>query len=516
MRRALAIILGILAVVALVAVVATSRGGSDSKPDGYRIILDNTLGLTKGADVRVAGVRVGAVSSVGLEVRRARAVLGVTIDRPEFGDLRKDAFCTVQPQSLIGEYFVNCEPGVSSQRLPAGGTVPISQTAGTVPPDLVLNILRLPSRQRLGVLVSELGAGFAARGGDVNQTIGRAIPALRQTDQVLAKLNRERATLRQLTRDAATTLRPLAANRENVARFVRTANATATASASRKQALATMIRRLPVFLPRLRATLRDLGDTALAQTPALNTLRDASPRLTGILNQLGPFADGTRPFISTLARASTTGIAAAQTARPTVRELRRVGTKTLEPARNLRFILEHLNDRRFAVEPNPASPGGKGFTGLEALLQYPFNQAQAINLYDARGYMLKIALLVNECTQYTNAATAAANPGRTKRCSSSLGPGGPVGDTSTRSTGKAKASGERAARRSASTAPQAPQAPAGAGTATPPAAPSPSVRPTAPLKIPGLPTLSLPGKSGASGTRPNPVAPLLDYLLGGS
>lgn len=514
MRRALAIALGILAVGVLVAVVASTRDSGDT-PDGYRIILDNTFGLTQGTDLRVAGVRVGSVASVGLQVRRARAVVRVTVDRPEFGDLRKDTFCTVQPQSLIGEYFIDCDPGVSPQRLAPGGTVPISQTAGTVPPDLVLNVLRLPYRQRLGVLISELGAGFAARGGDVNETIGRAIPALRQTNQVLAKLNRERATLRQLTRDAATTLRPLAANRENVARFVREANATASASASRKQALATTIRRLPVFLPRLRETLRDLGDTALAQTPALNTLRAASPRLTGILNQLGPFADGTRPFISSLARASTTGITAARTARPTVRELRRVGTKTLEPATNLRFILEHLNDRAFAVEPNPASPGGKGFTGLEALLQYPFNQAQAINLYDARGYMLKIALLVNECTQYTNAETAAANPGRTKRCSGALGPGGPVPGTSTRSDGKDKASGKRPARRSPSPSPS-PQAPAGDAGATTPAAPAPSGRPSTPLKIPGLPSLSLPGGSGASGKQPNPVVPLLDYLLGGS
>ncbi len=510
MRRVLLIAFGILAVAAVVIVVASSRDGN-TEPDGYRVILDNTFGLTDGADVRVAGVRVGSVAKIGLQVRRARAVLRVTVDRPEFGDLRKDTFCTVQPQSLIGESFLNCDPGVSPQRLAPGGTVPISQTAGTVPPDLVLNILRLPSRQRLGVLISELGAGFAARGGDVNEAIGRAIPALRQTDQVLAKLDRERATLQQLTRDAATTLRPLAANRENVARFVRTANATATASASRKEALATTIRRLPVFLPRLRDTLRDLGDTALAQTPALNALSAAAPRLTGLLQQLGPFADATRPFVSSLARASSTGITAARTARPTVRELRRVGTKTLEPATNLRYVLEHLNDRAFAVEPNPASPGGKGFTGLEALLQYPFNQAQAINLYDARGYMLKIALLINECSQYTNAATAVAGPERTKRCSAALGPGGPVPDTSTRSERKDTASDKRPARRSPSAA-TAPQAPA-AGT---PAPPDPSGRPATPLKIPGLPSPSLPGGPGSSGKRPSPVAPLLDYLLGGS
>ena len=79
--------------------------------------------------------------------------------------------------------------------------------------------------------------------------------------------------------------------------------------------------------------------------------------------------------------------------------------------RNLRFVLEDLDDRGRAVEPNRLSPGGEGFTGLEALLQYPFTQSQAINIFDSKGYILKLNILVNECTQYTNAETARSQPG---------------------------------------------------------------------------------------------------------
>ena len=73
-------------------------------------------------------------------------------------------------------------------------------------------------------------------------------------------------------------------------------------------------------------------------------------------------------------------------------------------------MLEDLNDRDRAVEPNRLSPTGKGFTGLEALLQYLFTQSQALNIYDSKSYILKLNLLVNECSQYTNGADRARAP----------------------------------------------------------------------------------------------------------
>ena len=47
-----------------------------------------------------------------------------------------------------------------------------------------------------------------------------------------------------------------------------------------------------------------------------------------------------------------------------------------------------------AVEPDSRSPGGKGFTGLEALLQYVFNQTLAINTFGPFGHMLAVDAFV--------------------------------------------------------------------------------------------------------------------------
>ncbi|MCW3010411.1 MAG: hypothetical protein JWO90_815, partial [Solirubrobacterales bacterium] len=423
MSRVVLILL--LAAAAITGVVLLTGGDDrDSGALTYEVELDNASGLTEGADLRAAGVQVGSIKRLSLDARTARAIATVEVSRPEFGGLREDAECVVKPQSLIGEYFMDCDPGTSRTQLPRGGRVPIERTAGTIPPDLVNNILRRPYREKLQVIVAELGGGFAARGGDVNETIKRAIPALRDTDEVLRLLAEEKDTLTQLTRDADRVVGRLDASSTELSRFVSEAKDTAEISANRRTELAGTIRRLPRFQRILRPTLRELGVAARRQTPALRDLRIAAPSLTGLLNNLGPFADASRPAVRALGRASTAGTTAVRDARPFVSSLRAVAGVLKEPLTNLRFVLEHVDDRGNAVEKNPLSPGGAGFTGLEAVLQYFFTQSQAINLFDSRGYVLKLNAIISECSGYTNGSTALADPERTKRCSAALGPGG--------------------------------------------------------------------------------------------
>ena len=58
--------------------------------------------------------------------------------------------------------------------------------------------------------------------------------------------------------------------------------------------------------------------------------------------------------------------------------------------------------------PIPRSPGGKGYTGLEALLQYVFNQTLAINTFGPFGHVLAVDAFVDpKCTPYATPATIA-------------------------------------------------------------------------------------------------------------
>ena len=107
-------------------------------------------------------------------------------------------------------------------------------TSKPVDLDLVNNTLRLPYRERLAIILNELGTGLAGRGGDLRQAIVNANPALKQTDQVLAILADQNRVLANLARDSDTILAPLARDRAKVADFVTQAN---VASAGHGRAL---------------------------------------------------------------------------------------------------------------------------------------------------------------------------------------------------------------------------------------------------------------------------------------
>lgn len=474
----------------------------------YTVVLDNAFGLTTGADLKSSGVRIGKIDKLDVERKTARALVTIVIQRPNFAGFRKDVFCEVKPQSLIGEYFMDCQPGTS--REPAPKRIPVQQTAGTIPPDLVLDILRRPARERFGLILSELGQGLAARGDDLQTTLRRAVPALRETDKVLNILYANRLVLRNLAKEADQVLVKLADNRDDVARFVSKAADTTAASADRKDELRATVHRLPTFLRELQPALADLGTAATEQTPALADLRAAAPDLTTLLRRLKPFSDSARPAVRSLGDVADTGIDAAREAKSTVKQLRKLGKGATEPARNLRFFLEDIDNPARATEPNRLSPGGGGFTGIQAFLQYLFTQSQAINIFDSKSYMLKLSLLVNNCSKFINADTAKSDPGLTQQCKQWLGPN-QINVTTGNTTASSKS-------KSSTTGSDKPVLPS---TTAPGATPQQQQQPAAPASKPGslledllnkLPKLPLlpQDKQSSAQSEQN----LLDFLLG--
>jgi len=437
MKRVL-IVTVLLAAAAAAAVTGMGAGGSN-EAGVYEVELDNAFGLIEGADVKVAGVRAGKITTMDIDPVTYRAVIGLEINKQGFGDLRSDVFCETRPQSLIGEYFVDCKPGTSDKKLAAGARIPVTQTGSTVPADLINNIMRRPFRERFSILIGELGVALTARGEDLNETIRRANPALRETDKVLAQLAEQRTVIRDLTDDAEDVVVTLAANRKDIGRFIDEAGDTAETSAERYDDLRKQFQTFPTFLAELRPTMKVLGEAVDRQTPALRNLSATAPQLREFLDTLGPFSEASRPAFRSLAEAARAGRPAIEATRPRIRELGAFAKLLPEVVTNLAVTLEHLDDRKFAVEKDTRSPGGQGYTGFEAILNYVFRQSQATNVYDANSYLLKVSLFLdNLCAQYTDAAQA-KDPIR-KRCRANLGPNQPgIDNPDPTATGGAKA-----------------------------------------------------------------------------
>ena len=106
MRRVAAITL-VLAAAACLTIFGTAAG--DSSGYQVRAIFDDANYIISGEDVKIAGVKVGSVDSLDV-TKDKKAAIVLNITSGGFQDFRTDAHCTIRPQSLIGENFVECSP----------------------------------------------------------------------------------------------------------------------------------------------------------------------------------------------------------------------------------------------------------------------------------------------------------------------------------------------------------------------------------------------------------------------
>jgi phospholipid/cholesterol/gamma-HCH transport system substrate-binding protein len=429
---------------AIVAVLGAAAGAllltgakDDSSGKTYKIQFDNAFGLTEGGDFKVGGVRAGQTSKFDVDDSGPRPVAVVTakLTVSGFDDLRKDARCRIRPQSLIGEYYVECQPGNSEEKIPDNGTVPVTQTESTIPQDLLNDVLRRPYRERLRLIISELGAGLAGRPQDLQAVLKRAHPGLRETSKVLRILGNQNKIIQDFIVNSDTVVGELEAKKRDVARWVTEAGKTAEISASRRQDIAASFHRLPTFLDELKSTMVPLGRLADEQRPLLTDLRRAAPDLREFFTRLGPFSEASRPSFRTLGDASVIGRKAFVDSKDEIVELRRLAKDAPGLGKPLRQFLQTIDDRSRSAEVDPrakesappapdktAYTSGQGFTGMESILNYVYWQTLAINPFDQVSHVLRIVAIHSPCSPYMRGGDYKGNEELFKRCNSYLGP----------------------------------------------------------------------------------------------
>ena len=418
-----------------------SADTSSSSGKTYKIQFDNAFGLTTGGDLKIGGVRAGSTSGFDLKkIGDGRYVAEVQgkITAPGISGFKKDASCEIRPQSLIGEYYVDCQPGSSGQPLPDGGTIPVKQTASTVPPDLMQNVMRRPYRERFRLILAELGTGLAGRPDDLAQVLQRAAPGLRETSKVLQILGRQNEVIKNFITNSDIVVKELEAKKKDVAAWVKSAGHTAEVSATRQAALREQWKQFPRFLAELQPTMAQLGALADQQTPLLRQVRQTTPQLKQFFADLGPFSEASRPSLKTLGEASKVGNKAFKDSRDEIGELAAIGNNAPSASKQTRQFLQSFDDRNRSIEPDtrakesaPPAPDptaykdGQGFTGFESLLNYTYWQTLALNPFDQLGHLLRVALFVGPCSAFQTGPVDDTNKDLFAKCNSWLGPNQP-------------------------------------------------------------------------------------------
>jgi ABC-type transporter Mla subunit MlaD len=505
-----------------------------------RAIFDNAGFVIPGEDVKIAGVKVGKISSLDV-TKDFKAAVTLEITQPGYQDFRRDASCIVRPQSLIGERFVECTP---TQPRPVGQKpppplrqihdgpgkgdylLPVSNTQQSVDIDLIGNVMREPQRERLSLILNELGTGLAGRGKDLNDVIRRADPALQETDRVLKILAAQNQTLKQLAVNSDTILAPLAREKAHVAGAIKHSSQVAEATAEKRGALAADIQTLPAFLDQLRPTMVRLGQLADQSTPMLADLDANASDINTLIERLGPFSQAAIPAVNSLGKAAKTGTPAVIDARPVITDLRRLATAVRPVGATARQVLQSFQQTH----------------GIERLMDYIFYQVAAINGFDGVGHYLRAELMVNQCATYAirpvagcssnfssasassasavataAQATASDDPVLARTAAALQRALGIAVEKAKAQEKKAKAKTRKPAKKRAAKAKKAKPKPKRAkpgATATPGATPAPGATPTAVPQVAAAPAAPQPSATATPTPTTDPSQALLDYLFG--
>ena len=167
----LAIVTLVVALLVVALAVPGLRGGTSHS---LTIVLpESAAGLVPGSDVLEAGAQVGTVSSIEpTPDGHARIVVDVAdADWP----LHQGVTAGIRPRSLLGEKYVDLEDGPHTAPVyQASKPLQGSQSGVPVELDAFLNSLDSNTRAAARSLITDLGAGLAGTGADLNQAIAAA------------------------------------------------------------------------------------------------------------------------------------------------------------------------------------------------------------------------------------------------------------------------------------------------------------------------------------------------------
>jgi ABC-type transporter Mla subunit MlaD len=381
-----------LAAAAIVVALALGAPAQGSQSGRFDVIFDDARGLVAGQLVKIAGAQAGTIDNV-VVTPDFKARIEATVDS-RFLPFHQDASCTIRPEGLIGENYVECDPGsaTSPPLRSVNGmapTVPVRRTTEPVSLLDLFNIFNQPAQERLTVLVNELGIATAARGQDINAVLRRANPSLQLAQQVIGILNRQRSQLATVA-DATNTLAANGAGHTtDVQDFLDQAAGLTALAARHSSSLSQAIKRLPGMLAAAQPALSRLDTVAVDGTPLVNQIHAGVPSVSRLSQDLGPFVQAARPGLAKLGAAISRAIPALDDTAPLLKTLRTYADRSKSGTLLTAKLFENLQQHGF----------------IENFLSILYYIGSSLSRYDDTSHMLAISLIAPDNGLCGNYAT---------------------------------------------------------------------------------------------------------------
>ena len=148
-NRTVLALIGALAIAAILSGMIFGLSGGEGARRGYLLhaTYDQADGLTVGAPVTLAGVRVGAVERMTLDLQRFKARVALRIE--EAVPLPEESAALIVSDGVLGGKFVRVEPGSGDEMMAKGSEFELVQDAVIVE-SLLERIVRAAAARRPG------------------------------------------------------------------------------------------------------------------------------------------------------------------------------------------------------------------------------------------------------------------------------------------------------------------------------------------------------------------------------
>jgi ABC-type transporter Mla subunit MlaD len=348
MRRLAKLTLGLVLAGAIALVISTVAQGSDTYK--FDVIFDDARGLVSGQEVKIAGAEAGSITDV-VVTSSNKARVEATIKGPF--QFHTNANCTIRPDGLIAENYLDCDPGSASKPLlkATGGeapTVPVTQTSEPVSLQDLFDIFNLPTRERFQVLVDELGIATAGNGEEINSILQRANPTLQAAQRLIGILDTQTAQINTAI-TATDQVAKVGANHTDAVRaFIKQASGLTQQTSDHSSSLEQAINKLPAFLAASKPALKQLNTVATTGTPLLADLRAATPSLNKVDNDIVPFTKIATPALANLSKAISAVVPDAKTVTPLIATIANYLQASKGSTANFAKLIDNLIDHGFS------------------------------------------------------------------------------------------------------------------------------------------------------------------------
>ena len=160
---------------------------------GYSAIFNNASGLRAGQFVRASGVEVGKVSNVELLDGGTKVRVDFDVDRSL--QLFQKSTASVRYLNLIGDRYLELKRGDDNSKLPAGGTIPDTQTEPALDLDALIGgfrpLFRALDPEKVNGIAQSIITIFQGQGGTINDILDQTASltsALADRDQAIGEV----------------------------------------------------------------------------------------------------------------------------------------------------------------------------------------------------------------------------------------------------------------------------------------------------------------------------------------